>query len=116
MSHDGPQMTCPCCGWSNFTIRKRCRNCGGSIETVEIRTNGTTRLMLADEPVFLIRAQDLAGGEAVRAWADIAERHGADAAILRAAREHAAKMDAWPAKKVPDLREQAANRAIGGAA
>lgn len=106
MGYDGPQLNCPNCGWSNFTIRKRCRNCGANIEVVEFRTNGMTRFVPTEEPVFLIRAQDTASGEAVRAWADIAERHGADPAILGAAREQAAKMDAWPTKKVPDLKAQ----------
>lgn len=70
-----------------------------------ITTNGTTRLIPNDEPVFLIRAQDAVSGDAVRAWADLAERKGAAPAIVQVARDHAAKMDAWPAKKVPDLRK-----------
>lgn len=68
-----------------------------------INTNGTTRLIPKDEPVFLIRGQDVVSGDAVRAWADLAERSGADAGILQIAREHADKMDAWPKKKVADL-------------
>ena len=55
------------------------------------------------EPVFLIRGQDAVGGAAVRAWADLAEAHGAAPDILRMAREHAAKMDCWPKKKTADL-------------
>lgn len=68
-------------------------------------TNGTVRIIPADEPVFLIRGQDAVGGEAVRAWADLAEQAGAAPDILAVAREHAAKMDAWPKKKTPDLKE-----------
>jgi hypothetical protein len=64
--------------------------------TVAVRTNGTTRFIPADEPVFLIRGQDAVGGDAVRAWADLAEANGAGADILGMARAHAAKMDAWP--------------------
>lgn len=66
-------------------------------------TNGTVRIIPADEPVFLIRAQDAVGGDAVRAWADLAEASGARPDILAIAREHAEKMDAWPRKKVADL-------------
>ena len=66
-------------------------------------TNGTVRIIPADEPVFLIRGQDAVGGDAVRAWADLAEASGARPDILTIAREHAAKMDAWPKKKTPDL-------------
>lgn len=29
-----------------------------------------------DEPVFMVRAQDLASADTVRAWADRAEEHG----------------------------------------
>jgi hypothetical protein len=57
----------------------------------------------ADEPVFLIRGQDAVAGDAVRAWADLAEAQGAAPDILAIAREHAAKMDRWPKKKVADL-------------
>lgn len=56
-----------------------------------------------DEPVFLIRGQDAVGADAVRAWADLAEKQGADPEIIRIAREHANKMAAWATKKTPDL-------------
>ena len=71
--------------------------------TAPITTNGTTRWIPADEPVFLIRGQDVAGGDAVRGWATKAETRGADKWIVEMARDHARKMDAWPKKKVPDL-------------
>ena len=71
--------------------------------SVAITTNGTTRLVPHDEPVFLIRGQDAVGGETVRAWACLAEAIGASPEILQAAREQAAKMDAWPKKKTPDI-------------
>lgn len=68
-----------------------------------ITTNGTTRLIPDDEPVFLVRGQDVNGGGTVRFWANMALGSGADPEIVRVAREHADKMDAWPKKKVPDL-------------
>lgn len=74
----------------------------------EITTNGTMRRIPADEPVFLIRGQDAVGGAAVRAWAELAEANGAGGHILAVARNHAAKMDAWPKKKVADLPDTAA--------
>ena len=76
---------------------------GRAPASTPITTNGTTRLIPRDEPVFLIRGQDAVGGEAVRAWANLAEANGAAPEILRVAREHADKMDAWPKKKTPDL-------------
>ena len=71
-----------------------------------VTTNGTTRLIPRDEPVFLVRGQDSVGGEAVRAWAQLAEAAGAQPEILAVAREQAARMDAWPKKKVADLAGQ----------
>ena len=60
----------------------------------------------ADEPVFLIRGQDIVAGDAVRAWADLAEQRGADPDIVQTARAHAARMDAWGTKKTPDMAPQ----------
>lgn len=56
-----------------------------------------------DEPVFLIRAKDVVSGDAVRAWADLAQAAGAAPDILELARRHAALMDAWPCKKTADV-------------
>lgn len=70
---------------------------------VPITTNGTTRVIPADEPVFLIRGQDIVGAAAVLAWADLAEEAGAALDIVDRARDHARAMDEWPKKKVPDL-------------
>lgn len=69
-----------------------------------ITTNGTTRLIPDDEPVFLVRGQDVVGAATVRAWADMAEDAGSAPEIVRIAREHAEKMAAWPKKKVADLK------------
>jgi hypothetical protein len=55
-----------------------------------------------DEPVFLLRGQDKVAGDAVRAWADLNERNGGDRELSRLAREQAARMDAWPMKKLAD--------------
>lgn len=60
-----------------------------------------------DEPVFLIRAQDAVSGDAVRAWAELAEKAGAAPDILEKARRHADKMDAWPHKQTPDCNHDA---------
>lgn len=70
----------------------------------QIITNGTVRHIPFDEPVFLIRGQDKVAGDAVRAWAALAEKVGAASDILETARNHAAKMDAWPKKKIPDMK------------
>jgi hypothetical protein len=77
---------------------------GLGLDKQMIATGDRTSMVPFDEPVFLIRGQDIVAGEAVRAWADLAEKAGASADILKAARDHAARMDAWRPKKVPDMR------------
>lgn len=56
-----------------------------------------------DEPVFLIRAQDIVGAAAVRAWADLHDAAGGDPKLSRLACEHANLMQQWPKKKHADL-------------
>ncbi|WP_029002802.1 hypothetical protein [Azorhizobium doebereinerae] len=70
---------------------------------VSIITNGTTRIIPADEPVFLIRGQDALGAAVVRKRASLAARAGVAGDMVAAALEHADKMEAWPVKKVPDV-------------
>jgi hypothetical protein len=57
----------------------------------------------ADEPVFLLRAQDAVAADVVRCWADLNLAHGGDPELSRLARAHADLMDAWPVRKLPDL-------------
>lgn len=60
-------------------------------------------LIPEDEPVFLIRAQDMVGASTVYDWAKNAEDAGASPEIVKMAREHAAKMARWRKKKLPDV-------------
>jgi hypothetical protein len=60
-------------------------------------------LIPEDEPVFLIRAQDEFGADAVLSWAFQAERHGGDRKLVLRARQQAMRMHAWPRHKKPDL-------------
>jgi len=64
-------------------------------------------LIPADEPVFLLRGQDKHAAATVRAWANAAAGAGGDPQMILLALEHADLMDAWPAKKRPDLAETA---------
>lgn len=59
------------------------------------RFQDPAHLIPEDEPVFLIRAKDIVGADAVRAWADLAERAGAAPDIVAAARLHADNMTTW---------------------
>lgn len=62
-------------------------------------------LIPEDEPVFLIRGQDIAGPIAVEAWAAAAERLGADPEIVARAFQQSCAMREWQssvAKKVLD--------------
>ena len=60
-----------------------------------------------DEPVFLIRAQDICGPRAVACYAEFAELAGADPDLVSRCRQWAGEMDRWQlerqAGKVPDL-------------
>ena len=56
-----------------------------------------------DEPVFLLRGQDVLAARHVRDWADHAELRGCSAEIVSMVRAHAFKMETWPKKKLPDL-------------
>lgn len=48
-----------------------------------------------DEPLFLLRAQDVNAADRVRDWADKLEAMGGCAMSVRDARERADKMDTW---------------------
>jgi hypothetical protein len=56
----------------------------------------------ADEPVFLIRAQDQLACMAVAYYAELCEKAQLPDVAAKA-KEHAARMAAWPNKKIPDL-------------
>lgn len=63
-------------------------------------------LIPADEPVFLIRGQDLAGPATLREWCHLARDHGASDAIIDKVLAQARAMEEWQrsvARKVPDL-------------
>ena len=56
-----------------------------------------------DEPLFILRAQDLVAPEAIEAWCQLAETAGAPLEKVAHARLHAEAMRQWPGhKKVPD--------------
>lgn len=69
----------------------------------DITTNGTLRRIPADEPVFLLRAQDKFAAETVRFWAQQVFAAGGNPEMVGIARAHADRMDLWPVKKMPDL-------------
>jgi hypothetical protein len=55
-----------------------------------------------DEPVFVLRAQDILAPTHVRDWADHAELRGFNPAKVKAARDTANAMERWPKRKYPD--------------
>lgn len=60
-------------------------------------------LIPADEPVFLLRGQDLYAAGALRWYADRVEGAGGDPAIVKATREQALRMESWTYRKEPDM-------------
>jgi len=57
----------------------------------------------ADEPVFLLRGQDIYAARVVRFWAVLVAQHEGDPRIVTAAMNIADEMDKWPTSKEPDL-------------
>lgn len=56
----------------------------------------------ADEPVFLLRAQDVTAAAVVRYWIELNETLGGDPALINMCRTHAALMQAWNKRKLAD--------------
>ncbi len=58
-----------------------------------------------DEPVFLLRAKDIIAPSTVRFWASELEKNGGDPTMVKMARDHADKMEAYKPEltKTPDL-------------
>jgi len=72
------------------------------------RIQDSANIIPEDEPVFLIRAQDIVGPSIVETWAEWAEAGGAAPNIISAARSHAIAMRKWQEEhgsKVPDMPE-----------
>jgi hypothetical protein len=76
---------------------------GRGLDRRFVNAGDRLRLIPSDEPLFLIRGQDVVAGEAVRHWASLAAAAGASPAIVKAANAQAGRMDEWKVKKVPDL-------------
>ena len=63
-------------------------------------------LIPEDEPVFLLRAQDVCAPFAVKEWVFQAERHGVDGHMVEAAKKQAEVMQDWQRQhrmKIPDM-------------
>lgn len=66
------------------------------------RVQDAAEIIPADEPVFLLRAQDSVAPAAVRYWAQMYLRAGGDADVALSAMQHALRMEAWPVMKLAD--------------
>jgi hypothetical protein len=66
------------------------------------RIQDPEHLIPADEPVFLLRAQDYLAAGIVAEWANRNEKRGGDSELTAAARRQSAAMAAWPVKKQAD--------------
>jgi hypothetical protein len=54
------------------------------------------------EPYFMLRGQDALAGDTIRAWAMLAGQQQVPLPVLEQALRQADRLDAWPAKKLPD--------------
>lgn len=73
-------------------------------EVVEqlVRGEGCLGKAADDEPVFVLRAQDLFSDGLVNQWADLAEGRKCTSAKVAGARADAQAMKNWPIRKYPD--------------
>ena len=74
------------------------------------RIQDPENLIGEDEPVFLMRAHDLAAPDAVRAWAEIAAEVGSQPEVVERAYAWADVMEEWQADndtKAADMPEDA---------
>jgi hypothetical protein len=55
-----------------------------------------------DEPIFVLRAQDMLAPAVVRQWANMAKDHGCSQEKVMEAYALADRMEAWPTRKFPD--------------
>lgn len=55
-----------------------------------------------DEPIFILRGQDMLSEQGVRDWANRAESVGCSPEKVKEARQLADKMAEWPNRKNPD--------------
>lgn len=67
-----------------------------------LRGEGSLGRAADDEPVFVLRAQDLLGSQRVDDWALLAERYGCPIEKVEDAKWTADAMRAWPTRKWPD--------------
>lgn len=58
-----------------------------------------------DEPVLVIRGQDICGAAAARHYAELLVSVHAHPAMVKKVLDHADAMEAWPVKKLPDLED-----------
>ena len=60
-------------------------------------------LIPEDEPVFLLRGQDIHAPDTLRCYANAVAANGGDPKMVELVRRQADLMDLWPTHKEPDL-------------
>ena len=66
------------------------------------KDNEVLERCLDDEPIFVLRAQDLLAPMLVRLWVMLARLHGCRIEKTSEALRCAEEMEKWPARKWPD--------------
>lgn len=72
----------------------------------DARIQDSAGLIPADEPVFLLRAQDVAAPLMLARWIDFMQNTGAQPELIDSAKAHLERMEAWQREhgsKTPDL-------------
>ena len=76
------------------------------IDTAETLRQEGKPFIPVEEPVFLLRAQDIFAARVVRFWAAMVAQHDGDPRTVEEAMKIAEDMDKWPTKKKPDSPEE----------
>lgn len=72
-----------------------------SKELVRIQEKINDGSLSPNEPLFILRAQDITASEAVYKWVELAKEAGATEEKINEAILLAMSMDLWPTKQVP---------------
>lgn len=65
--------------------------------------DGGRALIPAEEPVFILRAQDRFAEDTIRYYANLVASHHGESTLTQHARQQADAVAAWPTKKDPDF-------------
>jgi len=73
-----------------------------AVEDSSLLSPGSTPIG-ENEPVFILRAQDITAAAIVREWAALNEKLGGSATAINLAKTQARRMESWHTRKLADM-------------